>query len=346
MAETFSFSVTGYAGYEAEILDFRNLTRVRPQNRTYLDWRYTGEKSPQPPRVFWLRDAQGHAAAMASTTFRSYYVGGRPCRFAVLGDLCVQPEHQGKGLMTTLLQNIQTHTPRPDFDCAYVMPVPEAERALAKAGWRRTGELVPLVFMLNPEKKLKRVLKSDGLARAASVPMRSLTRLLAATRTRGHVSMRTVTDFDADFQTFWQSLPKSGLILRDRSLEVLHWRYQSQPGIEYIIRKFCDRETFAGYLVASKDSTDDICLVLDFVVSRPELVAPCMARFLEEAARRPDIETVRIIPNDHCQYVPRLKRLGFVPRKEIESFYTCLPQDKLLDNPAAWFIMFGDKDAL
>lgn len=346
MAEPFSFSVTGYRGHEDEILAVRNRNRTTPQTRAHLDWRYTGESAPQAPQVFWLRNSNGEPMAMAALIFRSYFVAGHETLLAVLGDISVESKYRGQGLARTLFQQINVYIASQNLPGAFVMPNQAAEKGLAAAGWKSVDHLTPFVCVTNPAEKFYRRLKSKFLAKAASAATRGFTRRLVAAKIRKDVSMRESKGFDAEFDSFWQNFPKAEMVLRSRHPNILRWRYHQHPDATFSTQKFYAADKFAGYLISHFSREDGVCLIEDFLVAEPNLVQPCLARFLEHALASEYIQSVRIIPNNHSHYLPLLKGLGFVKREPVTVFQIFQPHLSLLNNPAAWFVMAGDKDAL
>ena len=83
---TLQFSVTGYSGYEDEILQVLNANRPVAMTRRWLDWRYDHTPDVPAPRIFWIRYGDQPAVGMAAVTFRRYWVYGEPRELAVLGD--------------------------------------------------------------------------------------------------------------------------------------------------------------------------------------------------------------------------------------------------------------------
>jgi cellulose synthase/poly-beta-1,6-N-acetylglucosamine synthase-like glycosyltransferase len=308
MPETLSISVTGYCGYEEEILTVRNRNRKTPQTRANLDWRYQGEQTGLPPLVFWLRDENGDLLAMGALIFRSYLVAGHERFFAVLGDISVEYQHRGKGLSKELYRRINTYIATHNFDCAFVMPVHLAEKGLAATGWRKIGELSPFVIVTNPTEKFARILKLKPAAKIFSFLVRTLTRKLVALKLQANVSLCETEEFDDEFESFWQSLPKAGTILRTRNRQLLHWRFRQHSDARYSIYKFHASGNFVGYIVSRSSASDGICFIEDFLVAKPDLVQPCMALFLKQALADNRIKTVRIVLVNPSNYVPKLKR--------------------------------------
>jgi hypothetical protein len=58
--------VTGFDGFEEEILRLHNTNGNRPETLEYLKWRYQYVPDAPQPRVFWLLSPEGHRVGMAS----------------------------------------------------------------------------------------------------------------------------------------------------------------------------------------------------------------------------------------------------------------------------------------
>lgn len=345
MEESYSLCVSNYAGHENEILDFRNRNRRVKKSREYLDWRYIGEPAVTPPLIFGLPDGTGARIAMASLIFRSYFVNGENCHFGVLGDIAVDQAHRGKELSTQLFRHINTYIDQRDLHSAFVMPNLPAQRGLSSAGWRTVGRLIPIVCLIRPEEKIRRVLRLAPPTKLLSRIAQKLLLTTVSAAIHPNISLRPVPDFDEDFQTFWINLPKEKLVIRDRDLATLNWRYRKQPGQRYSIIKFYNRMAFIGYLIFSISENNGACMVSDFVVRTLEFVRPCMALFMKSALADERISTIRMTLNDKGSYAPLLKRLGFLARKPVTVFQTYNSLHPLMSDSRAWFVTDGDKDA-
>lgn len=345
LADRFSFSVTGYTGHEDQILEIRNRNRRTKQSREYLDWRYLGETSPTPPTIFWMRENDGPIVAMASLIFRPYAVNGETRYFAVLGDISVNEECRGEGLSRKLFGFMNNHIRKARIPVAFVMPNKAAENALRTAGWTTIGKLVPRIFVARPWEKCKAILKIDALARLVCWGLELWTGAAISFQMQPGLSLQPVETFDQEFQTFWERLPKAGMIMRERSVSALTWRYRKQPDAKFSIGKFYYRGTLVGYVVSSIDEEKRMCLISDFVVIDWDLFKPCMALFVRRAVQNPNVVTVRIVFTESSPYARQLWKMGFIPRGPVTAFQAYHTIDSRLMNPGTWFVTAGDKDA-
>jgi hypothetical protein len=154
-----------------------------------------------------------------------------------------------------------------------------------------------------------------------------------------------VSAFDPDFDKFWQNVPKEDLILHDRSVAALNWRYRKQPGHNYEITKFFKHGQFIGYAVSEITEEDGMCLVSDFIVADPTLVRPCMAAFLRHALKNEKVITVRIVLIEKGEYAHQLWKFSFFRREPLTAFQIYNPADQRMSRPENWFITAGDKDS-
>lgn len=345
MADSYSFAVTGYIGYEERVLEMRNRNRRHTCSREYLDWRYTGEPSPTPPMIFWMHDAEGGVLAMASLIFRPYSVNGERKYFGVLGDISVNEEHRGEGLSTKLFGFMNGLIEKANLPVAFVMPNQVAEKALSSSGWDTVGKLTPRVFVAAPQAKCKSILKINILAKVVCWGLRLSTRAAISRQTRPGLTFKSVNDFDADFQSFWEKFPKRDRVMHDRSLPSLTWRYRRQPHTRFSIGKFFDGNSCVGYVVATIVESNGMCLVSDFLVSDPSLVNPCMALFIRHALQDPKVVTIRVVFVEGDPYARQLWKLTFFPRDSTNVFQIYQPEDEGWKDARNWFITPGDKDA-
>jgi GNAT superfamily N-acetyltransferase len=142
--------VTGYKGFEDEILQLLNANRPVAQTRRWLDWRYTQLPGVPAPKVFWIRYNDRLPVGMASLIFRRYWVNGEPRDVAVLGDISLKQDLRGLGLGRQLMAFIGRHLNSWPNHSAFVIPTSAAERCLSATGRTTAGCIVPHVLLVDP----------------------------------------------------------------------------------------------------------------------------------------------------------------------------------------------------
>lgn len=344
MIDGIRFAITGYVGQEEDVLQMLNATRPTPRTREFLDWRYLGEGSEKAPRIFWLHAPDGRAIAMAALIFRPYWVRGERRMLAVLGDISVDPAWRGKKLSTQLIQAINTELTAESGSDGLVMANTVGDRSVASAKWETIAQLQLYVCLVNPARRLTKV----GISpRVSNLPVRIYQRALGCRLhrlTRDDLSFQSVAEFDASFQSFWNDFPKQNLILRDRGLDTLKWRYR-QPGLRCSIGKFFHRDRFIGYVVHQMPDTTGFCPVLDFLVAQPELARPCLALFLQHALRQPEIASVHLVLGGEATLAAHPEALGFFRRSAGGVLRSYPRRVTNWSTKAAWYVTSGDKDA-
>src|SRR2546430_5984453 len=112
----FSCEVTGFHGYEQQILGLRNANRDEPETLEYLAWRYRRSADSPEPQVFWLLSPDRQRVGMASVVFRPYWSNNTRVQTAVVGDISLDTRWRGRGLGQVLLrfmtEYLDVHFPR------------------------------------------------------------------------------------------------------------------------------------------------------------------------------------------------------------------------------------------
>ena len=213
----FSCLVTGFPGQEPEILRLRNTNRRTPETLAYLTWRYRAAADAPPPCVYWLLDPQGQRVGMAAAIFRPYRVNGTRVQTAVIGDISVDARLRGQGLGQILLRSMTAHLqqqfPRHP---ALVIPTESARKTLATVGWQTGGALVPLVYVLDPARYVKRWLHSETLANCVARCVRGAERLLVRRHVPRNGTLQLSDTMEDALLRFAQRLPASGRRARPR----------------------------------------------------------------------------------------------------------------------------------
>ncbi|TMH40106.1 MAG: GNAT family N-acetyltransferase [Betaproteobacteria bacterium] len=341
----YQFAITGYAGFGGEILRLRNANRSVAQTAAYLNWRYADSPGAPEPKIIWARDAAGRSRGMAALIFRPFWLNGELQHVAVLGDISLDSELRGKGLGRCLLKFMtdyldQSHPER----LAMVIPNDAAERSLTRIGWATGGRLVPYVFVLNPEAKLPGSLKGSqlavGVARAVSKAMAKLQRW----HLRPGYSLSVVDTLDDSFDAFWKRYPKAKLVLSDRGIETLSWRYMNHPQNKFSFAKLEHDGRFMGYHVYERSGTTPMCSVYDFILSEHSDLPCLLALFVKHCVDQGGIDTIRLLLGGEHPYRKQLWKLGFIPREDVGVFQLHGPKSRARLTEAKWFLTYGDKD--
>ncbi|MCI0563596.1 MAG: GNAT family N-acetyltransferase, partial [Nitrososphaera sp.] len=341
--QDYSFTVTGYAGFEDEVLGLRNANRSKAQTRGYLDWRYRGLLNAPEPKVFWIKSSSGRAVGMSSLIFRPYWVNDRPLHLAVLGDISLDASLRGKGLGQKLLHFVTRYIDEHLPDCVgFVIPNSVAKKSLSLIGWRIGGKLIPHVFLLDSADKLHELVRNRWLATWAARRFRAIALGILRLNLKERCSMELIPAPDDSFEALWQNLPKVGLIVRDMGSGSLAWRYVDHPHHKFRFAKFTRAGDPIGFVIFSLSPEDHTGLVYDMVVRKQGDVKSIVAAFLMHCFAYESISTVRLLMNDDHPYCRGLWALGFVPRKAAAVFQVYTPKNRIQGSPSKWAITWGD----
>jgi GNAT superfamily N-acetyltransferase len=337
LMENYTIIATGYAGFEDEILRVRNANRSIAQTRQYLDWRYAKQTDAPEPIVFWIRTGTGEAVGMASLIFHPYWVDNKLLHLAVLGDISLDSSLRGKGLGRQLMEYIKKwlgwHMPD---TAAYVIPNEAARKSLSAAGWKMSGMLVPYVLPLGHADKLTRAFRNMFPASLIKMAISVIGRI----QIRKGYSIQTVNTPDASFNLLWDQISKENLIIGNRSLKTLKWRYAQHPHEKFSFVKLMLNNELAGYLIYAFSQSDKTYYIYD-LTARGEKELLCMlALFIMQS----DLSTFRLALSDKHPHQKNLWKLGFIKRKDQTAFYEYRPIGFTHMNTINWAITLGDKD--
>jgi len=343
--DDFKFSVSGYTGFEDEILTIRNANRSIAQSRDYLDWRYATYLDGPAPVVFWVKSALGETVGMASLIYRPYWVNNKQINLGVIGDISLDSSLRGKGLGQGLLLFIKQHLEQNlPGHAAFVIPNEAAQKGFRAAEWVFGGELVPYVLPINPSEKLGSVFKSKVLAKLVTVPITGLFYLVARLHIKNGYEMQFVKKLDSSFETLWNSISKKNMILCDRGVRYLTWRYLEHPQGTFNIVKFMNGSKLAGYVIFKCSASDKTCLIYDLLVKDKKDLLCMLSLFILNSKKHDNFSTIRLTLSKNHPYRDDLRKMGFIKRKADATFYVLWPDEGDKIDLLNWFISSGDKD--
>lgn len=344
--QEFAFSVTGYRGFEDEILRLRNSNRPVPQGRAYLDWRYGCGADTIESKIFWVTTASGERIGMASLICRSYWVDGEASQFAVLGDISLEVAARGKGLGIRLLGFVTEHVKAemPNAKLAFVIPNELAHRSLALVGWKTVGKFVSHVFIADCTEHLAKRIPfrrpAKLLARIVAKPLAWLLSL----HFDPEFTIEVVNEIDESLGDLWANFSKREMIIRDMAFPSMCWRYASHPNIEFKVAKLLKSTRLFGYVIFAIATEERACQVYDLLVLDQKRLNCMLALFLRYCVQGQEISTVRLLLNDSHPYRKRLSALGFIPRRTQGEFQVYSSSEGAYDEFSGWRLTMGDKD--
>lgn len=335
--------MTGFIGHEAEVLQLRNANRETHQNIEFIEWRFAEPGDGPQPKIYWLRTRDGLAVGMVAVIFRRYWINGKLEYLSVIGDISLDAALRGRGLGRLLLEHMTVQICQDrQGRFGLVLPNKEAQHCLSSIGWKNGGQFVDYVCPLKVS-----VLPMPGWVRgfverlswSSFKPIiKFITRMWIP---RGY-SFQLINGPDSSFDLLWQEVRRKELVLRDRSLAVLTWRYAKHPYIQFQFVRLALDEKTVGYLVYTQHGNE--VTIYDALV-RDDRMFPILIRFLLlHCLSCPEFSKVRITLHQRHPYGLTLWRLGFF-RRFNPSKLQFVRLDRMSDSACfRWALTAGDKD--
>jgi GNAT superfamily N-acetyltransferase len=342
-SDGFSCTVTGYQGFERDILRLRNANRDHAETLEYLDWRYQSSPDAPHPRVFWLASPDGERIGMGSAVFRPYWIGGARVQIAVLGDISLDTKWRGRGFGLRLIRFmtawLDEHFPKQP---ALVIPTEPARRVLLKAGWLTVGSLVPHVYVLDGTHYANTLVHNDWLASRIAMPLRSVARSVARLHVPRDGTLHLTDALDAPLLDFARSLPAARGAVRDLGPESLSWRYTQHPHTRFRFGAFSRAGKLRGLLIYEDASLEQCRLIYDVVAATAADVRAMLALFILRGLDTPGLASLRITINERHPWASCLRMLGFISRHP-DTVFQVHSTDGVAES-LPWSVTQGDKD--
>lgn len=338
-----SCEVTGFAGFEQQILRLRNSNRENPETLEYLRWRYESAPEDPPPCIFWLRGPDGQLLGMAAAIFRPYHLHGARLPVAVIGDISVDARYRGRGLGQMLLRYmtdfLDAHFPH---GLALVIPTDSARRTLARVGWSTAGELSSQVYILDAAPYLQRILRYPPLARGLARALRGGANQLARRHLKAGGALTLASAPDAATYAFLGQLAQGQALARDLKPGSLEWRYVRHPHSRFTFATYQLAGVVRGLLVFEDTTLSGTCSIYELFAQEERDMCAMLAHFVLRSAAIGGLGTIRVTLDSAHPARTALRRAGFVDRPA-EAIYQVHSRNGNAER-ALWRITQGDKD--
>ena len=343
MTAKISFSVTPYLGHENEVLKVFNQTRRQNRKRRHFDWRYLGEKTlKESALIFWVNSGNGHRVGMAGLVPRPYWINGNLRAVWVLGDISLDVSLRRRGIGRRLFRFLSSYMEKAHLTPGFVIPNEPAKKGLLSAGWSTPYEFVWYVSIVKPAQKLLPYYSPNWLKNLLNLPYEKIV-LWKLTRYKdGSVILVETNGFDQSFDNLWQEFPKKGLIIRDRAMRSLQWRFADHPSRLYKIYKLLG-DRLLGYIVCELPQKG-VCRVVDMLCLNENHLKSMMILFIKKMYAQKEITTIRIKLSDNHIWDGCLKKLGFIKKLEGDVFQVYESLEDQPINCQEWHVSIADKD--
>ena len=339
----FSCEVTGFHGYEQQILGLRNANRGEPETLEYLAWRYRRSADSPEPQVFWLLSPDRQRVGMASVVFRPYWSNNTRVQTAVVGDISLDTRWRGRGLGQVLLRFMTEYLDE-NFpqQAAFVIPTEAARRALSKVGWVTSGALVPHVCVLDATRYVRALVRSGWLATRIARRMRAVERIVTRLRATRVGSLHLKDTLDESLLEFARRLPPPGGAVRELGPESLNWRYGQHPHTRFTFARFARSGETRGLLIFEDSTLEQTWSIYDLAAKTPADLSTMLTLFVQRAQSAPDLVTLRVTLDERHPCRTHLRTLGFIARRPDTVFQ--VHSHSGIAERLAWCVTQGDKD--
>ncbi len=348
MDEGCTFRVEFYEECARDVLRFRNANRTVSRTAEYMDWRYAARPCAVHAMVVWALDERHQAVGSAGLVPHDFWVDDKPCVVGVIGDISVEPKHQGKGLARRMLSHLASDKRVRQMFATMVLPNAGASGPLLAAGWRQVASEVRRVRLFAPGSQ-----RIPGLTAAFEPVSRLAEYVLRHPWTRRRLprgwswAVGPPTCFDRRFDELWKLLPKAGHVLSERSAKYLTWRFAMHPTDEFDVLELYHLGELRGYAVIGRFA--DVASTVDFLCVGSHGGVALASALVEWCARQRELKSVQVrFTEPTWMNAAWNLRNGFVKRRDQVPvlWRENLTSDHLprIHEMRDWFLTWGDKD--
>ncbi len=312
-------------------------------------WQYTqnpfarGENLP-----VWTCVSGGKTIGQLGAIPLELHVGDRTIHGAWAVDFRVLPEHRGRGVGKLLVEEANRH-----FDAFLAIGATDMSFGLfTKEGWKALGGLPYYVKIWNADAIIRGKIGSSVLARLASVPLNGGLKLLDYLKTArrpGSIEVKRMDGFGDEADRWWEEIRGAYDVVVSRNRAYLEWKYDRQPGMDYVKFRATRDSELCGYIVVrvvDRGQQTREGLIADIVVDPRD----------EDAIQSLTHEALTYLRSVPCSiarcyasqaHVSRtLVRNGFLKRKPQMRFLVNKNIDgcEAVESVGEWCLAAGDSD--
>jgi len=303
---------------------------------------YLGDELPA-----WISSLDGKPTGHLGTLPIELKVGSRKIIAAWAVDFMTSSEYRRKGIGRSLVDEANR--------CLDVfLTVGQTDKAFSlftKMGWKFLGNIPYYIKILDLKILIKEKIKNLFISNLVVVPVNLFLKVfnyLKRPRKPKGIEIHRIANFNEEADLFWEEIASSYKIIVPRNKAYLGWKYDAQPGMDYVKFRAVRKDKVSGYIIVHCIRTlgRKEGLITD-IISRPkdkDVVRGLVFAALEYL-KSEDCSIIRCYINQKdiqgvlgsCGFMKRESRLRFLMNKNSDG----LEETYNLDN---WYITAGDCD--
>jgi GNAT superfamily N-acetyltransferase len=361
MSETFmqrtgglTVRTAGKADAERLIGLFNEAFRKAKDART-AHWKYFD--SPHGVSTTLLAEGpRGEPAGAYSYVYRRFTYRGAPVEIAQASDAMVSPSFRKRGIFTGLDDECAETAGRRGVPACFATAGRQSHHGFLKNGWREIGPYRTWIALFDTRRSLAR---RFGGASALLAPFVAVGLAVGGKRPRlelgGHAVLPTPR-FDDRFTALFEATKARLPLVGVRDAAWLNWRYVDTPTrkhrafailrgdalVGYVVTEDGEKNGYVVDLLGQDEAAEDAALRAGLA----DLRARGLPLAYVQAPRCPPLE--RLFARNGLFPHPKRQPFRFVTPFIVRTFPTPphvrVPGQKVLLDPASWYILDGDRD--
>jgi predicted N-acetyltransferase YhbS len=337
-------------GDEEQILELRGIALSGPKNKQWWKWMY--QDGPLGPAVIILAEAKQKIIGQHASLPVPIKIKDQVTRGSHGIDLMVHPDYRHQGIFITLDKTLNESLKGTYRSISYGTPNDQSRPGFVnRLNAMEIGEVPILLKVIDWSTVLKSRYKIpvvigkllgyvwEGITGRATPPKDT------------DITVEEVFSFDERINQFWEKASKLKNIMIAKDMKYLNWRYVAKPGNEYKILMAKKQQEIAGYIVLKlkKDIRSHGYIVDLLTLPGESTAASWLITRALKSLKEDGAATISCWMLEDTPYYGILRKLGFVRRTGPLLCSRVIDMNipkEFVTNPANWYYVMGDGDAL
>jgi Acetyltransferase (GNAT) domain len=331
--------------YQQDLITLFRRYLTPDSNENRFNWLY--KQCPYGRALAWVAsDTENGAIVGAAAAFpRKFYFQGAEKTGWVLGDFCLAEQYRSMG-PALQLQRACLQVASPPHDFCYDFPSKPMMSIYRRMGVQQASNLVRWAKPLRVEDKLRRIVRSENIARALGKIGSSV---LNARGWKGTGDACNIEQHQGpcgdEFTVLDESFEKIPALRPVRTAAYLNWRYLEHPRGAHLILVARKKGTLMGYVVVRNEQEN--ARIVDLAsVEEPAVIA----RLIDAAVRVVSVggaKTVHLAVGESHPWSAIFRRAGFRRRESSPIVVVSQPGaiSRGTDFKTRCYLMEGERDS-